>query len=326
MLLQPLSLFCNAVIMSMEQTELTQNAALYKFWERSTKHYQLSGAGPADEWDELVFCLSQHGRGIGETLQYLYGLKPGFEAFMDWLRSAAQLRQTELPVESLFTKEDLDFWDENGFIIVKNAVSKEQCIAAQNAIWQYLDADILNPESWYRKHPGKNGMMLDLFQHPALDANRYSATIRKVYEELYKGTDIYLLIDKVSFNPPETDTFKFNGSRLHWDVSLQLPIPYVLQGLLYLNDVRADEGAFHCVPGFHKKIGQWITDLPVDKNPRDAAIAELKPTPVSANAGDMIIWHQALPHCATPNVGALPRMVQYITYKPVQKTEATIWI
>jgi ectoine hydroxylase-related dioxygenase (phytanoyl-CoA dioxygenase family) len=167
--------------------------------------------------------------------------------------------------------------------------------------------------------------MLNFFQHEALDKNRSSRKIKKAFSELYGDTEIYLLVDKVSFNPPETEEYKFAGSPLHWDVSLQLPIPFVLQGLLYLNDVSAEDGAFHCVPGFHKRIDNWLADLPEGANPRAVAIEELTPVAVPGNAGDLVIWHQALPHCATPNNGTTPRMVQYITYKPLQEKTAEIW-
>ena len=117
------------------------------------------------------------------------------------------------------------------------------------------------------------------------------------------------------------------GSLLHWDVSLTLPIPYKLQGLIYLTDVKLNSGAFHCVPGFHRQIQSWMKNLPENANPREVAIQELKPIPVLGEAGDLVIWHQALPHCATPNTSELPRMVQYFTYLPFEtKDETDEWI
>jgi ectoine hydroxylase-related dioxygenase (phytanoyl-CoA dioxygenase family) len=48
---------------------------------------------------------------------------------------------------------------------------------------------------------------------------------------------------------------------------------------------------------------------------------------VLGNAGDFVIWHQALPHCATPNTSNLPRMVQYLTYLPIEnQDEIGEWI
>jgi len=56
--------------------------------------------------------------------------------------------------------------------------------------------------------------------------------------------------------------------------------------------------------------------LPRGVDPRESALRLLKAAPVAADAGDFVIWHQALPHCATPNYGKFPRMVQYLTYLP----------
>jgi hypothetical protein len=36
------------------------------------------------------------------------------------------------------------------------------------------------------------------------------------------------------------------------------PIAFGVQGVLYLVDTPEDEGAFYCVPGFHRKIGPWL--------------------------------------------------------------------
>ena len=52
----------------------------------------------------------------------------------------------------------------------------------------------------------------------------------------------------------------------------------------------------------------------------------LKPEPVPGNAGDFVIWHQALPHCATPNHGQTPRMVQYLTFVPEAPEAPREWI
>lgn len=304
---------------------MESQSPLYRFWKNIVTPTNARNKKVPSEWEEQVFCLSQHGVGIEDALCYLHEQHPGFEAFMYWLQRKDKPVIPQYDAGKILTKDDLEFWDSNGYIVIKDAVSRQQCTDACDAIWGFLGASPSDPESWYNDHPGKNGMMLRFTHHPALDTNRASAKIRQVYSDLYGETAIYLLVDKVSFNPPDGDEGKFMGSPLHWDVSLQLPIPFVLQGLLYLSDTAATDGAFHCVPGFHKTIGDWLGQLPGETNPREAAISELKPVPVPGNAGDLVIWHQALPHCATPNKGALPRMVQYIAYKPVKNVSAAVW-
>src|SRR5690606_23121668 len=109
--------------------------------------------------------------------------------------------------ENILSESDIDFWNENGYIVIKDAITQAQCSAARKAIWDLLEAYPHEPESWYKEHPAKNGLMLNFFDHPALDANRRSAKIHKAYSQLYGETEIYLLVDKVSFNPPEANGY-----------------------------------------------------------------------------------------------------------------------
>jgi len=313
----------------METSYSQKESSLYKLWESTRADLQGRKLAATDEdWHQQVRHLSQRGIGMEEALQYLYNQQPTFEAFQLWITTkGVKSNNDDGPhTDEVLNAGDRAFWDENGYIVIRNAVPAAQCTAARAAILESLGAKADAPDSWYANHPSKNGLMLSFFQHEALDKNRNSQKIKKAFTELYGDTEIYLLIDKVSFNPPETEGYKFAGSPLHWDVSLQLPIPFVLQGLLYLNDVSAEHGAFHCVPGFHKQIDNWIDCLPEGVNPRDIAKEQLRPLAVPGNAGDLVIWHQALPHCATPNKGITPRMVQYITYKPLHEKTAEVWI
>jgi hypothetical protein len=308
---------------------LCRKAALHRFWERNAQFNSVVSAPvTASDWNEQLYYLSASGIGTEEALSYLLQERPSFDTFLSWLQNTYRpgIVDMQPPTGNVLSREDHDFWNDNGYLLVKNAVTKVACENARSAIWEFLGADPESKDSWYLPHEGKKGLMLNLFQHPALDSIRRSPRIRRAYEELYGHEDIYLLVDKVSFNPPETSKYRFMGSPLHWDVSLQQPIPFVLQGLLYLNDVDETDGAFHCVPGFHRNGGGWLASLPGNVNAREVAQKELTPAPVPGKAGDLVIWHQALPHCATANKGIVPRMVQYIAYKPMIATESATWI
>lgn len=168
--------------------------------------------------------------------------------------------------------------------------------------------------------------MVNFYNHPTLEKNRASIKIQKAYEQLYQTNKIYKMIDKVSFNPPVTKQYNFLGGNLHWDVSLKPPIPFRLQGLLYLSDCNENEGTFNCVPSFHHQITNWMAVLPLNENPRELTLKTLIPKPVIGKAGDFNIWHQALPHCATPNYRKSPRFVQYLTYFLEKYIESAEWI
>jgi ectoine hydroxylase-related dioxygenase (phytanoyl-CoA dioxygenase family) len=279
-------------------------------------------------WDNQIKTLYQFGIGMEDTLYFLYSEKPDFETFKTWINN--RKRNTHQEIEDLtvnvLSEQDLEFWNRNGYIVVKNAISKEDCKATQKAIWEYLKMNPNEKESWYKRHEEQKGLMLNFSDHETLNRNRFSPRVKKAYEQLYGTTNIYKTIDKVSFNPPETDHFTFLGSPLHWDMSLKKPLTYGLQGLFYLTECRENDGAFHCVPGFHNQIDKWLNELEPHENPREKALKTLQPKPITGDAGDFIIWHNTLPHCATPNRGESPRMVQYLTYLPDDYNAAGEWI
>ena len=300
---------------------------LEKLWKR-TMHSTTSDAVDAKSWDNEMKALYELGISMEDTLEFLYFEKPDFESFKIWITTKKKDKSTENEdfTEDVLSKEDLQFWNENGYIIVKNAISKKDCEATEKAIWEYLKMDPDKKETWYTRHENQKGLMLNFSDHDTLNKNRFSPRIKKAYEQLYNSTKIYKTIDKVSFNPPETEEFSFLGSPLHWDTSLKQPIQFGLQGLLYLTDCGSNDGAFHCVPGFHNEINHWLNNLETNENPRDNAIKTLQPKAVTGNAGDFIIWNNALPHCATPNKGKKPRMVQYLTYLPDDYNASGEWI
>lgn len=300
---------------------------LEKLWER-TLNSHISANSDTTSLDKEIETLYRLGISMEDALRFLYFEKPDFEAFKIWINSRkrevkAATRESE---DDVLSTEDLEFWDKNGYVIVKKAISKQDCKATEKAIWNFLGMDPDKKETWYNRHAEQKGLMLSFSDHETLNKNRLSARIRKAYEQLYKTSKIYHTIDKVSFNPPETEHFQFLGSPLHWDVSLKQPIPFALQGLLYLTDCGPQDGAFHCVPGFHNTIDSWLGELETDEHPREKAIKTLRAMPIAANAGDFIIWQNTLPHCAMPNHGSYPRMVQYLTYLPDDYQASSEWI
>ena len=49
----------------------------------------------------------------------------------------------------VLTEEDWNFWIHNGYIVIKNAVSKEQAQATANFIWEFDEKDPNDAETWY---------------------------------------------------------------------------------------------------------------------------------------------------------------------------------
>ena len=66
---------------------------------------------------------------------------------------------------------DYDFFAENGYVIVHDAVPQSNLDAVIDAIWTFLGIDRNDPEDWYREPLRANGMV-EMYQHQSLWDNR----------------------------------------------------------------------------------------------------------------------------------------------------------
>lgn len=318
---------------------------LKRFWSKALlkREGKLSKQEWQHEWQLDKTLLSALGLGLEQCLIYIFQNTPSFDAFEDWIVETGgyPLPENVARFNALFDKErhakdniielvlddkQLKSWEENGYIVIKNAVPKEDCEKTIELICEFIGINRDDPSTWYKHHPSIQGIMVQLFQHLLLNKNRNSEKVRKAYEQLWQRKDIWVTADRVGFNPPETDKWKFPGPDLHWDCSLTLPMPFAPQGILYLADTVPSQGAFTLVPGFQNRLESWLNSLPADADPRKQDLHALGSIPIAADAGDFIIWHQALPHGSRPNTSDKPRFVQYFTYAPADITEAELWL
>lgn len=299
-----------------------------------------AGAGSAD----LDFTLLSGLRlSLHETLQFLHQQRPSFSAFEAWIleRNSGAMDPPRLDrlrralngenvgpecdldgVQGL-TPEDLDHWNEHGYVVLRNAVSPEQAKAAEMAIYEYLGKSPHDLESWYWGQQ-KHTIWVSLLRHPAFWAIRNSRRIAKAFAQLWGKDDLWTSVDQGGFNPPERPDWPFPGPHLHWDTTLAEPHHFGVQGILYLADVTEDQGAFTCIPGFHKKLKPWLATLAPNEDPRKIILG-YKAKPIAASAGEMVIWHHHLPHGASPNRATRPRVVQYITLNPTRHAHHDAW-
>jgi hypothetical protein len=226
--------------------------------------------------------------------------------FNDW--QAGALNKTDVTY-SLLTPSQLQHWEEQGYLKISGLVEDILCDHVKDLISSYF------PDSWYHPHPDWHGLMLQVYQHPAMEAIRRHPVIFQLFAELYKTTQLVAGIEKLSFNPPETASWKFQGADLHWDIDFHKPHEYHIQGLMYVDDVPADRGPLLVVPGFHHQYPDFIQSF---TSLDDAIVAMRKivtPVPVTGRKGDVIVWRHTLPHAASANHSALPRFVQYLNFQ-----------
>ena len=339
------------ILASSEETGRLGVHHLKQFWSQALARRSgvfIEQSEQSWRFDNLL--LNGLGLPIEETMRYLMQSTPSFTEFENWILTKNNGRVDPLQIErfnSIFSNapypeslmqnlraiaavpdvlsaEDLAFWEEHGYVILRAAISKEQARATEKAVWEALAMDPNAPATWYEKPIGK-GIMMDFYHHPTLFENRRSKRIQKAFAQLWQTADLWKTTDRTSFNPPETAAYPFQGPHLHWDMSLEPPLRFGTQGLLYLCDTPTEQGAFCCVPGFHRTLKGWLATLPADTDPRQVNLDALA-VPIAAEAGDFVIWHHALPHGSSPNRGTYPRIVQYLNMYPVEFKENMAWL
>jgi hypothetical protein len=301
---------------------------LKRYWARKMPA-RTGGAPPPSAADlrSEKLLLAGLQLGIRETTDFLMNAGPSFEQFEAWvleknggaieparlarlnpaLRGDGAFALESILPEPVLSAADLAFWDEHGYVVLRQAVSADACQAALEAIFAHAGMSLAQPDSWYG-----HGLWISLAHHPALWANRRSPRIHTAFAQIWGRADLWIDVDVCGVNPPVRPGYSFNGTPLHWDMTLAPPLRFGTQAILYLTDTTADQGAFSCVPGFHRRLEAWLKELPAGAEPRELAARELHAVPVPGSAGDLVIWHHALPHAATPNMGARPRVVQYL--------------
>ncbi len=319
---------------------LSELPYLRNYWERKSR----LRAGAQASWDLDTTLLCGLHLGVLETTRYVHEASGGFDEFVAWIleKNGGAVESERLdrlrralageeagPEEDLagvegLTEEDLRQWDEQGYVVLRDAVTKEQAKAAELAIYEFLGKDPDDPESWYWGGQGHT-IWVAMLRHPAFWANRRSPRMVKAFAQLWGREDLWASVDQGGLNPPERPGWAFPGPHLHWDTTIAKPHTFGVQGILYLADVAENQGAFTCIPGFHKTLGEWLEALPAGTDPRREILRHPGAMPIAAEAGDMVIWHHLLPHGASPNSAARPRVAQYITMRPTRWDHNEVW-
>lgn len=223
---------------------------------------------------------------------------------------------------NVLSADDKAHFEEQGFVVVPNAVPPENLEALVSAMWEFLGMDRNNPSDWYREplHPSS---MVEMYQHPAMWANREHLRVHGAFADIFGTEKLWVSEDRVSLKPPARPEFPAYDVKgfVHWDMDTsKLPVPLGVQGVLFLTDTDENMGGFRCVPGFHRVLEEWIKEQPADRNPHSPDLSRLPPgmevTPIAGKAGDLVIWNRLLAHGNGHNLSDRPRLAQYIAMFP----------
>jgi hypothetical protein len=226
----------------------------------------------------------------------------------------------------VLSEEDWTFWKHNGYIVIKQAVSKEQAAATAAFLWEFEEKNPDDPTTWYtapraemKMKELENTGMVEVYNHQQLWNNRQAQRIYDAFVDIWGTEKLWVSIDRANLNFPIRPGFEYKGF-IHWDYDPDTN-PVNVQGVLALAD-QTDEnmGGFQCVPELFRNYHSWKLTQPEDRNHFMPDITGLELVKVPLEAGDLLIFNSLEPHGIRPNLSKdKVRIAQYISMMPAEE-------
>ncbi|RNA62215.1 phytanoyl-CoA dioxygenase [Chryseobacterium nematophagum] len=232
-------------------------------------------------------------------------------------------RSNGVPLRVL-SEEDWKFWIYNGYIVIKNAVPKEQAKKLADYLWEFEDKDHNDPETWYKPTASmkmaelNNTGMVEIYNHQYLWDNRQFPKVYEAFADIWGTEKLWVTIDRANLNLPIRPGHEYKGF-IHWDYDPETK-PQNVQGVLALAD-QTDEnmGGFQCIPELFRTYDTWKLTQPEDRDRFKPDTTGFTPTKVKMEAGDLLIFNSSQPHGIRPNNSDKVRMAQYISMMPAEE-------
>ncbi len=222
---------------------------------------------------------------------------------------------------------DWKFWIENGYIVIKNAVAKEQAKKTASFLWEFEEKDSEDPSTWYSPPRAEMKMkelagtgMVELYNHQYLWENRQERKIYESFVDIWGTEKLWVTIDRANLNFPIRKNFEYK-SFIHWDYDPDTK-PQNVQGVLALQDqTDLSMGGFQCIPWLYKNYNLWKKSQSKNRDRFKPDVSGLKDkiVKVPLEAGDLLIFNSTLPHGIRPNYSNKVRIAQYISMMPAEE-------
>ncbi len=248
--------------------------------------------------------------------------------------STIKLR-TEATKDTLrvLTIEQWNFWKEQGYVVIKNIVPREQAENTANFLWEFEDKKSNDKNTWYTAPRAEMKMkelagtgMVEAYNNQHLWNNRQTKKLYDAFVDIWGTEKLWVTIDRANLNFPMRPGHEYKGF-IHWDYDPDTK-PQNVQGVLALND-QTDEnmGGFQCIPWLFRNYDTWKLTQPADRNhfKPDTTGLEDKIVKVPMEAGDLLIFNSAEPHGIRANRSKdKVRIAQYVSMMPAQEENAAL--
>ncbi len=226
--------------------------------------------------------------------------------------------------------EQWKFWKENGYVVIKNAVSRKQAKQTASFLWEFEGKDPNNMDTWYTAPRAEMEMkeligtgMVEAYNNQHLWNNRQTQKVYDAFVDIWGTEKLWVSIDRGNLNFPIPPENGYKGF-IHWDYDPESK-PQNVQGVLALeNQIDENIGGFQCIPWLFKNYDTWKLNQPKDRdyfNP-DITGIENEIIKIPLEAGDLLIFNSLLPHGICPNISKdKVRIAQYIAMMPANEDD-----
>ena len=231
----------------------------------------------------------------------------------------------------VLTEEQWQFWINEGYIVIENAVAREQALKTAEFLWEFEEKDPNDKSTWYSEPRAEMKMkelsytgMVECYNHPYLWANRQVQRIYDAFVDIWGTEKLWVTIDRANLNFPIRPGYEYKGF-IHWDYDPETK-PVNVQGVLALAD-QTDEnmGGFQCIPELYRTYDQWKLTQPTDRHRFLPDTAGFTPTKVKLKAGDLLIFNSLQPHGIRANQSEdKVRIAQYISMMPAEEENESL--
>jgi hypothetical protein len=253
--------------------------------------------------------------------------------------STAVVEDIKLRIEAtpdslrVLSMEQWEFWKNNGYVVIKNAVSKEQAAQTAAFLWEFEEKDPNDKNTWYTAPRAEMQMkelvgtgMVEVYNNQRLWDNRQTQRVYDAFVDIWGTEKLWVSIDRANLNFPLRPGFEYKGF-IHWDYDPETK-PENVQGVLALAD-QTDEnmGGFQCIPWLFRNYDEWKLTQPADRNRYQPDITDLedKLIKVKMEVGDLLIFNSLLAHGIRTNRSRdNVRIAQYVAMVPAQEDDQAI--